>query len=120
MVDKTDNEEFDFEEEVEVPEEKKKTRTYETDRAEEEIPSVLEKISDADASVRWNSRRRMAWISLASMILATVMMMFVVDVSKLDSLEVVISWFYMGCVSVIGSYMGFTTYATVKGIKEKQ
>jgi hypothetical protein len=117
---KTEPEEFDFEEEVEEPKPKRK-RTYETDDDLEDVVVVTqnEKISNKDASIRWNNRRRMAWVSLISMILVTFLMMFVVDTSRLDNLETVITWFYMGCVSVVGSYIGFTTYAAVKGIKEK-
>jgi hypothetical protein len=126
---KTNEEEFTFEDEViEVPERTRKRRTYQTDAYEDEylegdtynIDMSKEKISDKDAGVRWDNRRRMAWISLVSMIIITLLMMFVVDTSKLDSLEVVITWFYMGCVSVIGSYIGFTTYASIKGVREKR
>lgn len=116
---------FNFEEEIK-PEIKppKKTKTYPTDRADEEVippsaPLPIPEISEKDNTIRWNSRRRMAWIALISMVIVTFLMLFVVDSSKLSSLEIVISWFYMGCVSIVGSYMGFTTYAAIKGLRER-
>lgn len=65
---------------------------------------------------RWENRRRMAWISLASMVGFTVLIVFtdIVPESRLEILAEVITWFYFACSSVIGAYMGFTTWASVK------
>jgi len=66
---------------------------------------------------KWKNRRRMAWLSLASMILVTMLILFtdIVEIERLNVLTDVITWFYFSCASVIGAYMGFTTYANIKG-----
>jgi hypothetical protein len=66
---------------------------------------------------RWKNRRRMAWVSLSSMVLITTAILFtdMVSIEKLKVLSEVITWFYFSCASVIGAYMGFTTYASIKG-----
>jgi hypothetical protein len=63
---------------------------------------------------RWQNRRRMAWLSLFSMIISTYLMLFtnIVPDDRLKVLSDVITWFYFACASVIGSYMGFTTWAS--------
>lgn len=60
---------------------------------------------------RWKNRREMAWIALASMLAFTAMLMFLVPVAKLTALGSVISWFYGTMMSIIGFYIGFTTWA---------
>jgi len=64
---------------------------------------------------RSKNRRRMAWISLVAMLIVTGYAMGIVPIERLEKLEVVITWFYMSCASVIGAYMGFTTWAAVAG-----
>ena len=66
---------------------------------------------------RWKNRRRMAWLSLISMLLLTYLVLFtnVVSVERLGVLSEVITWFYFSCASVIGMYMGATTFAHIKG-----
>jgi uncharacterized membrane protein len=74
-------------------------------------------LSDIDAEKRrWQNRRRMAWVSLVSMIGVTVLILFtnIVPVERLNVLSEVITWFYFCCASVIGAYMGFTTWASRK------
>lgn len=68
------------------------------------------------SKVRWKNRRRMAWISLISMILITYLILFtnIVPESRLTILSDVITWYYGGSVSIIGFYMGMTTYAHIK------
>jgi len=65
---------------------------------------------------RWKNRRRMAWMSLISMIIITGLILFtnLVPIEKLKVLSEVITWYYLGCVSVVGAYMGFTTWAGKK------
>lgn len=62
---------------------------------------------------RWRSRRKMAWVSLVSMILVTVLILFtkIVPETRLTILSDVITWFYFSCASIIGMYMGATTWA---------
>jgi dolichol kinase len=66
---------------------------------------------------RWKNRRRMAWLSLLSMITVTCLILFtkIVPETRLVILSDVITWFYFSCASIIGMYMGATTWASVKG-----
>lgn len=64
---------------------------------------------------RWKNRRRMAWISLSSIIIVTALIIFgAVPEERLKILSEVITWFYFSMASIIGAYMGFTTYAHIK------
>ena len=67
--------------------------------------------------LRWKNRRRMAWLSLISMTVLTYLIIFtkIVPESRLTILSEVITWYYFCCVSVIGSYMGVTLWAHIKG-----
>ena len=71
----------------------------------------------ADLKMRWKNRRRMAWLSLISMIVVTVLILFTefVSIERLKVLSEVITWFYFCCASIIGAYMGFTTWASRRG-----
>tara|TARA_Y100000034_G_scaffold135973_1_gene210068 strand:+ start:5957 stop:6199 length:243 start_codon:yes stop_codon:yes gene_type:complete len=60
------------------------------------------------------NRRRMAWIALIAMLIVTGLMMFSVDETRLDKLSDMTTWFYMAMASIIGTYMGVTTYANIK------
>jgi len=66
---------------------------------------------------RWKNRRRMAWVSLISMLLVTsiIILTDVVEIERLTVLKEVITWFYFSCASIIGMYMGATTLASIKG-----
>jgi len=73
-----------------------------------------------DDKVRWTNRRRMAWLSLFTMILVTLLIFFtdLIPESRLSILGEVITWFYFCMASVIGAYMGMTTWASIKGVRE--
>jgi hypothetical protein len=73
-----------------------------------------------NGTVRWTNRRRMAWTSLIAMIVVTLLCLFVVSESRLTILAEVLTWFYFCMVSIIGSYMGMTTWASIKGIRENR
>lgn len=79
-------------------------------------------VPDLSHPSTWKNRRRMAWISLASVILLTGILLFapeeILRDKRIEILSDVLSWVYLGLVSVIGAYMGFTTYASVKGKKD--
>lgn len=75
-------------------------------------------MNDVEAMrARWRNRRRMAWLSLLSMITVTCLILFtkIVPETRLTILSDVITWFYFSCASIIGMYMGATTWASVKG-----
>ena len=65
---------------------------------------------------RWKNRRRMAWVSLLSMTLITFLILFtnLVPEKRLEVLSEVITWYYFCSASIIGAYMGFTTWASKK------
>ena len=73
-------------------------------------------VNDEKVTVTKNrNKRRMAWIALLSILVVTGLMMFVVDMDRLDKLSDVVVWFYFSMASIIGAYMGMTTWAKVNG-----
>lgn len=68
-------------------------------------------------SERWKTKRRMAWFSMISMIAATAAMFFLVAQSKMASLDSVISWFYMANTTIIGAYIGSSTWEQVSKLR---
>lgn len=72
---------------------------------------------NGNGKIRWKNRRRMAWVSLISMLVVTFFMLFTdaISVEKLKVLGEVITWFYFCMSSIIGFYMGATTFAYLKG-----
>ena len=76
-----------------------------------------ETITDIDLEKRkWSNRRRMAWLAFISMILVTAALLFApIEASRIKILSEPITWFYFAMASVIGAYMGFTTWASKKG-----
>lgn len=74
--------------------------------------SEEEKNGNGNSQIRWKNRRRMAWTAMISMLVVTLLAFFVIPEPRLALLSDVITWFYFGMVSVIGAYMGFTTWAS--------
>lgn len=68
----------------------------------------------------WRNRRRMAWISFFSMLVVTALCFFWVPESRLEKLSDVITWYYMAMASIVGAYMGFTTWASKSGESQYQ
>jgi len=65
--------------------------------------------------VRWKNRRRMAWVSLVSIIVITLLILLgPIPETRLKILSDVITWFYFAQASIIGTYMGVTTWAHIK------
>ena len=63
--------------------------------------------------IRWTNRRRMAWTALLSMIGITLALLFApIAETRIRILAEPITWFYFAMASVIGAYMGFTTWAS--------
>ena len=73
------------------------------------------KISKTESNIatdRFKNRRRMAWLSMIAMVTFTAVLMSpVVGVEKIKALEGVFGAFYFAMASVVGAYMGFTTWA---------
>lgn len=65
---------------------------------------------------RWRNRRRMAWLSLIAMFSMTYCVFFtdLVSIERMQVLKEVVTWFYFACISIVGAYMGFTTWASKK------
>jgi hypothetical protein len=65
---------------------------------------------------RWKNRRRMAWLSLIVMFTMTGLVFFtdLVPNERMQVLKEPLTWFYFACISVVGAYMGFTTWASRK------
>ena len=84
---------------------------------------ILKKESDNNIDLkpqelRWKNRRRMAWISLISMILVTGTLLFApISIERLKTLGGTIEWYFLSMASIVGAYMGFTTWAS-KGAKK--
>lgn len=64
---------------------------------------------------RFKNRRRMAWLAIWSMVACTfVMMTEFIDIERIEAIDSVIEMFYIAMASIVGAYMGFTTWATKK------
>ena len=64
---------------------------------------------------RWKNRRRMAWTSLIAILGVTLLMFFApIEIERLKVISEAITWFYFCTASIIGAYMGFTTWASKK------
>jgi len=62
---------------------------------------------------KWRGRRRMAWIALLSMIILTFFLFSPkIPDTRITILVEAITWFYFSMASIIGAYMGFTTWAS--------
>jgi len=89
------------------------TDNEEVEENSSRIRSVNTKLSHVDRNLRVN-RRRMAWVALLSCIVVMILTLFYVDVERLKVLEVVITWFFFGMISIVGAYIGFTTVFDMK------
>ena len=80
-----------------------------------------EQVTDIDLEKRkWSNRRRMAWLAFISMILVTAALLFApIEASRIKILAEPITWFYFAMASVIGAYMGFTTWASKSGSRRR-
>jgi cation transport ATPase len=69
---------------------------------------------------RWKTKRRMSWVALAAMILATAAMFFFVPQQRMAALDSVISWFYMATTTIIGAYIGTSTWEHIAKLKPEK
>jgi len=99
------------EEEIPADEKEKRYQTLSTsDMQNQEV------ITDVELQkLRWKNRRRMAWLSLITMIAVTFILLFApIPEARIKVLSEPITWSYFALASVIGAYMGFTTWASRK------
>lgn len=74
---------------------------------------MLENGATRVIKVRWKNRRRMAWVSMFNIVAFTILLLFYpFSIEKLDLIKSVSDWFYIVNVSVIGAYMGFTSWVS--------
>ena len=71
------------------------------------------------ANDRWKSRRMMAWkalygIFIGFIVFVAIMVFTEVSDPKLKFLSEMMGWYFFSCTSVIGAYMGFSTYSAKK------
>lgn len=73
-------------------------------------------LDSRDTNVLWSSRRKMAWISLWAIIIPTIVIILgVKDVNLIENLADLMSWYYLALASITGAYMGFKSWATIRG-----
>jgi drug/metabolite transporter (DMT)-like permease len=64
----------------------------------------------------WTSRRRMAWVSLWAIIIPTLfIIVHISDPNVLSKLADLMSWYYLSLASIVGAFLGFTTWANIVG-----
>jgi len=73
--------------------------------------------------IKWENRRRMAWVSLFAIIAQTLLLIFLPN-SLLSNEKIVVmkeplTWAYWCEASVILAYMGFTTWAYINDKNKK-
>mgnify|MGYP000311215629 FL=1 len=73
-----------------------------------------ERLTNQQNADRWKHRRRMAYMSLVGIFVATLLLFFVVDESRIKILSEPIVWFYICMSSITGSYLGFATWDQIK------
>jgi hypothetical protein len=71
------------------------------------------------ANDRWKARRLMAWKALYGIFIGLVIFVVLIaftEVSepKLKFLSEMMGWYFFSCTSIIGAYMGFSTYSAKK------
>lgn len=76
---------------------------------------MTEEVTNGNGKERWKNRRRMAWTCLIAILVVTLLMFFApVEVERLKVISEAITWFYFASASIIGAYMGFTTWSDKK------
>lgn len=64
---------------------------------------------------RFKNRRRMAWLAMWAMVaLTTILLSDFVSIERIKAVDNVFEMFYIAMASVVGAYMGFTTWASKK------
>jgi hypothetical protein len=59
----------------------------------------------------------MAWVSLWGIIVPTIFIILKIhDPTLLEKIGNMMSWYYVSLASIVGAYVGFTAWASIKGI----
>ena len=91
------------------------TKQEDNETTGKRLSSIPHSVSE-DRTTRKN-RKQMAWVALTSCIVVMFCAMFFVPVAKLKVLGEVFTWFYFCMVSIVGSYIGFSTVFDAKSKK---
>lgn len=76
---------------------------------------MADEVKNVNNKERWKNRRRMAWTSLVAILVVTFLMFFApVEIERLKVISEAITWFYFASASIIGAYMGFTSWSDKK------
>ena len=68
--------------------------------------------------IKARNRRRMAWTSLIALIISAILLMFVVEESRLKGLQGLLEMYWMGLAAVILGYIGGEVMA-LKNLSKK-
>ena len=60
------------------------------------------------------NRRRMAWVSLVSMIATMTAILFLVPETKLDRIKDILDLYWIAMGSIVGAYVGISTWMSKK------
>ena len=70
-------------------------------------------INNLNSPLRWKHRRRLAYMSMLSILAVTFYIMGPwMPIERVSVLGDVISWFYFTMASIVGTYMGLATYSS--------
>lgn len=84
--------------------------TFDMDQGAASNPTAtIDAGEPANIIVTWNNRRKMAWVSLISIILIALAVLFLVPADELVPLENIIVAIVYSFLGVIAAYMGFTS-----------
>lgn len=87
------------------------------DRVTQTNVNNTNKVSIKAASVtyieQWVNRRRMAWLALISIIVITLLALFWISETRLTNASDVLTWFFITMSSIVGAYMGLSTWASI-------
>lgn len=61
-------------------------------------------------ALRWKNRRGLAWAAMAGIFMVMIWALFKVPETRLSILSEIIIWFFMIMGSIVGAYMGFSTF----------
>lgn len=63
----------------------------------------------------WTNRRKMAWIALWAIIIVIGLLLFMpIPETRLTIINEPLVWFFLSMASIVGAYMGFSTWASKK------
>lgn len=85
------------------------------DKIDLDNDGVISDMEAKTAQTRFKNRRRMGWLAIGSMVAFTAVLLTpFISIEKIEALDEVFSMFYLAMASIVGAYMGFTTWASKK------